>query len=511
MENNELKQVSLPPEEVAKNYLLNKLNKAGIEVIQDRDIFEEILKQGKILQKMSINIDHLKLLKQQIDELTKENQDLIITNKTLVRERNFIDFHTSLMACKNFINDLPDKTLPNLQLALNSENEPDETSDLIIKIQNDKLILVNSEDELIYDFDEHNIKNQTVFDKFKDFINDNKDDCITVLVDTIEEHLGKELSEQRKLFNSLIEENAILKGEPLNQLTNQELTEIKEVLKSQEYVEIEGIYVHKDKKIAVSTSDYLKEIQNAKVLLDACPSDSKLYILPEKFAFKQKNEQGQNETYSTPDFLLNDDFVESKVTEKKLGQRYGESVEQSNNVMIRIKDDISVYNGVSRIQRKIDRIPKENETEVKDGNVFLYFEQKAQLIPLEIKGGKIYILPLEPKLADFSVVPPANTNINQSKDLSSGNQENSEKKPEIQAFKLSNGTTYGFTDREKVYLNPDIFTSETAAHEYTHVWDKYIRETNPELWEKGKDIFKKTYLWDEVKNDAAYKEITKEN
>lgn len=317
MENNELKQVSLPPEEVAKNYLLNKLNKAGIEVIQDRDIFEEILKQGKILQKMSINIDHLKLLKQQIDELTKENQDLIITNKTLVRERNFIDFHTSLMACKNFINDLPDKTLPNLQLALNSENEPDETSDLIIKIQNDKLILVNSEDELIYDFDEHNIKNQTVFDKFKDFINDNKDDCITVLVDTIEEHLGKELSEQRKLFNSLIEENAILKGEPLNQLTNQELTEIKEVLKSQEYVEIEGIYVHKDKKIAVSTSDYLKEIQNAKVLLDACPSDSKLYILPEKFAFKQKNEQGQNETYSTPDFLLNDDFVESKVTEKK--------------------------------------------------------------------------------------------------------------------------------------------------------------------------------------------------
>lgn len=44
----------------------------------------------------------------------------------------------------------------------------------------------------------------------------------------------------------------------------------------------------KIKKIAVSTSDYLKEIQNAKVLLDACPSDSKLYILPEKFAFKQK-------------------------------------------------------------------------------------------------------------------------------------------------------------------------------------------------------------------------------
>ena len=101
MENNELKQVSLPPEEVAKNYLLNKLNKAGIEVIQDRDIFEEILKQGKILQKMSINIDLLKLLKQQIDELTKENQDLIITNKTLAQVK--INIHRARKALKTII------------------------------------------------------------------------------------------------------------------------------------------------------------------------------------------------------------------------------------------------------------------------------------------------------------------------------------------------------------------------------------------------------------------------
>ena len=32
--------------------------------------------------------------------------------------------------------------------------------------------------------------------------------------------------------------------------------------------------------------------------------------------------------------------------------------------------------------------------------------------------------------------------------------------------------------------------SEVAVHEYTHLWDKYVQRTNPDLWEKGKDIFR---------------------
>lgn len=43
--------------------------------------------------------------------------------------------------------------------------------------------------------------------------------------------------------------------------------------------------------------------------------------------------------------------------------------------------------------------------------------------------------------------------------------------------------------------------SEVAIYEYTHLWDNYIRKINPELWAKGKEIFKKTFLRDEVKND----------
>ena len=72
---------------------------------------------------------------------------------------------------------------------------------------------------------------------------------------------------------------------------------------------------------------------------------------------------------------------------------------------------------------------------------------------------------------------------------------------------ISDGTTYGFAYNGKIYLNPDFMNSNAAVHEYTHLWDKYIQNTNPELWERGKKAFKKTSLWEQVKNDPSYTDI----
>ena len=74
-------------------------------------------------------------------------------------------------------------------------------------------------------------------------------------------------------------------------------------------------------------------------------------------------------------------------------------------------------------------------------------------------------------------------------------------------FSQKDGTTYGFAYNGKIYLNPDFLNSNVAVHEYTHLWDKYIQNTNPELWERGKEAFKKTSLWEQVKNDPSYTEI----
>ena len=72
---------------------------------------------------------------------------------------------------------------------------------------------------------------------------------------------------------------------------------------------------------------------------------------------------------------------------------------------------------------------------------------------------------------------------------------------------ISDGTAYGFAYNGKIYLNPDFMNSNAAVHEYTHLWDKYIQNTNPELWERGKEAFKKNSLWEQVKNDPSYTEI----
>lgn len=53
-----------------------------------------------------------------------------------------------------------------------------------------------------------------------------------------------------------------------------------------------------------------------------------------------------------------------------------------------------------------------------DGNIYLYFEKNAIFISAEIKNGKIKILPTLPELADFSVVPPTDTNISQTENKS---------------------------------------------------------------------------------------------
>lgn len=80
--------------------------------------------------------------------------------------------------------------------------------------------------------------------------------------------------------------------------------------------------------------------------------------------------------------------------------------------------------------------------------------------------------------------------------------------PPAQTMTLSDGKTYGFAYEAKIYLNPEIWNSEVAVHEYTHLWDNYIQRTNPELWEKGKSIFKNTNFWEEVKADPNYADIS---
>lgn len=74
-------------------------------------------------------------------------------------------------------------------------------------------------------------------------------------------------------------------------------------------------------------------------------------------------------------------------------------------------------------------------------------------------------------------------------------------------FYKQNNEVYGFAHNSKIYLNPEIMNSDVAVHEYTHLWDSYTKRINPELWQKGKDIFKNTKFWSDVKADPNYADI----
>ena len=77
----------------------------------------------------------------------------------------------------------------------------------------------------------------------------------------------------------------------------------------------------------------------------------------------------------------------------------------------------------------------------------------------------------------------------------------------VQYMITEDGELYGFAYNGQIYADKNLMNSNVLAHEYTHLWDNYTKNKNPELWKKGKDVFKKTALWKEVVNDPSYQNI----
>jgi len=78
----------------------------------------------------------------------------------------------------------------------------------------------------------------------------------------------------------------------------------------------------------------------------------------------------------------------------------------------------------------------------------------------------------------------------------------------VQYMKDKDGEVYGFAYEGAIYCDEDLLNSNTLAHEYTHIWDRYVQNNNPELWRQGKDILKGTSLWQSVVEDKNYENLT---
>ena len=75
----------------------------------------------------------------------------------------------------------------------------------------------------------------------------------------------------------------------------------------------------------------------------------------------------------------------------------------------------------------------------------------------------------------------------------------------IEFFTTPQGEVYGFVDKDgNIYLDETKISPEHPIHEYTHLWDRTVQKHNPQLWQRGIELMRKTSLWNEVLNADNY-------
>lgn len=127
--------------------------------------------------------------------------------------------------------------------------------------------------------------------------------------------------------------------------------------------------------------------------------------------------------------------------------------------------------------------------EDKDGHLILKSKEKYQ------EERKVY----EQKISDYE----------SSQELADWKQVQYDASRNIRFFKDKEGTSYGFTVNDKIYVDPRIATAETPIHEYSHLWATAIQKANPKEWENIVGLMKNTSIWNEVK--ASYKDLHTDN
>ena len=68
----------------------------------------------------------------------------------------------------------------------------------------------------------------------------------------------------------------------------------------------------------------------------------------------------------------------------------------------------------------------------------------------------------------------------------------------VRFFKTANGEAYGFVVGGKIYIDPRIASSETAVHEYAHLWAEALRSANAKEWSNVVGLMRGTSVWNEV-------------
>ena len=386
----------------ATAFVLEKLNSAGIEVITDKEEFDRILENEKILQKMTADLSEFENLSSQLTERKQEANELeykknkIIENKEKQKSEDFKNLNEKIL---NYEKYLPDDAVINLSRKNEVKNNTPEQTYQLIKSNGIMLYQttsVNGEENNIYDI---LFKEEIAPKKFKSFYSNTdfstlKNEIEDIIKDFLKDQIEKQKAKTEQLKNFI---------EHSKEFNNEEQ--------------------HND-NILINLSNLEGTLNRSLVH----PRD----IFREAL---RANAAAIIVFHNHPSGTLYPSQEDINTTERLM--------RASRNIGIPLLDHLIVtkdnYRSLSDVMESIER-----------------------------------------KL---------------------DNEKNNE-------FLVQDGKTYGFVHEGKIYLDPEVMDSNVAVHEYTHLWDKYIQNTNPELWEKGKAVFKNTSLWKQVTSDPAYSDIS---
>ena len=480
--------------DVKTNYVIDKLSKAGIEVVTDKEEFDRILESHSILQKMTADLSEFDKLAAKLEEEKKVTENIEKQKKSLEEKKEEIA-RTNYNELVDFINKTG-KFIPAQDFdgfgyysEINNKIPLHEYKDNYERIcewcvakqkgcyvnsnwdsNAERLVLVaegNPGTDIvdINDFNEIKHKAFHVYEKLQDssLLNTYKDNLKIFL----EQKITREQQNQHRLINEVVDiKTDLLKTSLNNEDIETDFARLDNSLRFNSNFEIESVKLGESVSVFPGSTGKsglgIRHLIEERTKKDHLTKDE-ITALSVLVLDSVRNGEITRESDYQAEFTKNGivaivrkDFFGNRENWILTGFAYDESeLEKNREATEAIKTVIANYSN-------------------SDG--YSYFRNQVG-----------------------AVIASLDTNITYTPDKSS-----------IQSL-IHDNTTYGFAHNGKIYLNPDVMNSEAAVHEYTHLWDAYTQKTNPELWEKGLNIFKGTHYWEEVKSDPNYADISNDD
>ena len=463
-----------------QNFIYNKLSQAGIEVVTDKEEFDRVLEREKLLQKMAesksgkyLNTDDVKLLNDmgyKKDDFEQIQYAMLVSDIKLNGKKTSTKKTVEILGRKDFLSGIARSAFHGSSGRINGDNSVSFESYILFernfsKLSNEKRNQLNIAQ----------LKAKEHVESLNEIVRQ-------------ESYFSFDVEDEKRYINH-IDDWQKDNTNPLKMIIVGKVPPIMKVLGiSEKLIEIEQSTLD---KMLRDEPIYPNDKQGHKLLLDD------IYAIPSQLAdpvmvFKSRSRNDSYVFFTERKDLENRSILIPLAVDKKKGRlviheitsMYGKDNE-INFVKTNIDENNLIYEDRKRsclwANEKVEELKKRSS----NGERFTQIQFLGQRFT--DNGTYVFNILTKERLVNF---------------LNGINGKNT------QNFITQDGTTYGFTHERKIYLNPDIVTSEAALHEYTHLWDNYTKATNPELWNKGKEVFKNTYLWEEVKNDEHYQDIS---